>query len=1131
MLLESPLRTALLLPLLAGCLRDAPLPFVGDCAVYPDRTYDYGEIGIGTCLSGPVEMAFVERDDGGHSLLVTNANPYITFSGGSLLSLDWESVDLEAGRNLVTDLAPSALDLPDFAAGLAIDGTLALVTTRLSEEARTRAWYDPVYTVDLTDPTHLAFAEVGDDGGHTVEVQSDPVDVVIESGSKRAFVANRTSHTVSVLDLQTSPIETILPWPEAAVTEADFFDLDLSGSKASLSDITVNDSTLLTDDTWTLTWIAGAWRLWVADDPEEGLRRINTSGNGVYEDSALGVELAVENGGGVVSEILDPTYLPGSTGWMFFADRGSIRYAQTDSYEGEWYFYESALLSGREGEWDASLGGPGLLVNEEGTWLFYDGTDDVDTGIGAALSDDGVTFTRQAGPLLSPTWDHELGGIAQPTVIWDDQERRYRMFYSAYDGATWTIGHATSTDLLTWTSDPEPVFALDGVDVAAPQLDEEVGLFRMWYSRRGADGLWDIGAAESADGYTWEDLGPLDLMAVSADRPPRAAMQAAPTRAFSVEGAYAGTQHLPFAPGGSMALGDYGWTITAAAGFDLDVGAAGSASRGGISVDSVDRDLGRAWTTMWTSGGTPSIGMAVLTADKLTPFVDPILEKDTGFDRDGVHSPTVTRWGDGYLMAYAGDKGGITTIGLATSTDGSTWSRGGQLLGRGEEWDSGQLIPGSFELTSDGALRLWYSGSDGETFEIGSAISTDGKTFARESTSKGYVFGTGAPGDFDDSGVRDPWVVEGTDTEGNAGTHLWYAGYDGDVWRVGYAFRAEGASSFTRATEANNEETRPVVPILDTLFHPSGALRPVMLQTADGTWEGWFSGLMNDDRRVGRLTGQEPDRLHQILHLPTAGDILVFHTTKGDPDTTAIPLDTSIENGDTSGVGLTSMTLDEERGLIYLASKRLPFIMVVDVRDDSNEQTGFQDLNYLDVEAILVVSTASEAVGFREVQPVPGSSRLYALNDQPEGVYIIDASSLDTDREIGEFVPDTAVGWLPSSRGSEMDAGVDTQMSIGPASMLPMPDGHRMVVSNFNTNSLQVYDLTMGPYGELVREIPLVGENPYALALAPDGTHVVFANYSGEVTEVGLAESTLGVLDMDEQSPTYLEVVTWLANH
>ena len=39
------------------------------------------------------------------------------------------------------------------------------------------------------------------------------------------------------------------------------------------------------------------------------------------------------------------------------------------------------------------------------------------------------------------------------------------------------------------------------------------------------------------------------------------------------------------------------------------------------------------------------------------------------------------------------------------------------------------------------------------------------------------------------------------------------------------------------------------------------------------------------------------------------------------------------------------------------------------------------------------------------------------------------------------------------------------------------------------------------------------------------------AGSSGEVTTDGLAQSTVAIIDVDESSPTYLEVRTWLTNN
>ncbi len=77
----------------------------------------------------------------------------------------------------------------------------------------------------------------------------------------------------------------------------------------------------------------------------------------------------------------------------------------------------------------------------------------------------------------------------------------------------------------------------------------------------------------------------------------------------------------------------------------------------------------------------------------------------------------------------------------------------------------------------------------------------------------------------------------------------------------------------------------------------------------------------------------------------------------------------------------------------------------------------------------------------------------------------------------------------------ERDFGEDNRSSVGPGQVVMHPDGRRLFVSQFNRNSISTYDLTLGPYGTLVRETPLVGENPYSLALSPDGRFLAIVRF------------------------------------
>ncbi|MDP6935383.1 MAG: hypothetical protein QGG40_20855, partial [Myxococcota bacterium] len=435
----------------------------------------------------------------------------------------------------------------------------------------------------------------GEDGEATVEVESDPVAVVADPGSGLAFVANRTSHSISVLDTTTSPIEILSPWTEQLLTQARFTDSDQSGSTGSMTTLDTIEDTVLTDDTWTLSWIEGTWRLWLPD--ADGLWRVTTTGDESYAESGLGIELAIEDSDDEVIEITDPDYLAGTQGRMFFADQGTIRAAGSGSSLADWAFETDVLLEG--GEWDASVGGPSVILDEDEHYLFYDGTDGTDWGIGLAISSDGLEFSAVADPILTPTWDHEIDRISDPYVVWDSQIDRWRMYYSAFDGSTWSIGHATSPDLETWTTDEEPVLSLAGEDAAAPVISVEQGSFRMWFTRRThappreGEQAWSLGTATSVDGFEWTDTGSVLELGITGDEPPGAALNSSPSSSFRVTGEHAGHLRGVLTPGELWTAAT--WEARVVTGYQVGTHAAGSTSSLGIQLDTILPDAGLAW--------------------------------------------------------------------------------------------------------------------------------------------------------------------------------------------------------------------------------------------------------------------------------------------------------------------------------------------------------------------------------------------------------------------------------------------------------------------------------------------------------------------------------------------------------
>jgi hypothetical protein len=209
-------------------------------------------------------------------------------------------------------------------------------------------------------------------------------------------------------------------------------------------------------------------------------------------------------------------------------------------------------------------------------------------------------------------------------------------------------------------------------------------------------------------------------------------------------------------------------------------------------------------------------------------------------------------------------------------------------------------------------------------------------------------------------------------------------------------------------------------------------------------------------------------------------------------------------------------------------------VYVIDIRDDSDPYVA--DLNYLDVEAVIVVQTSTgacstlvsgECSGLRSLVYDPVRGWLLGVEDEPEGIYIVDANAIEDDSD-AELYPESVLAVLPLPRSGERDRGVDTQSYVGPGQLALHPDGHHVFATNFNDNSVSVYDLEIAG-GTLIAQTQDVGENPYAIRLTRDGTRAYVGNYSGEVEEEGV-RSTVVVLDADPTSATFLRPLTWVVN-
>ncbi|MFT7521857.1 MAG: hypothetical protein ACI9MC_004009, partial [Kiritimatiellia bacterium] len=183
--MQHPSLSKLAAPLLALLLSSSCIQNVGqgpdlaECSLPPDGAHTFGEVGIGSCLAAPADIQFIQDGDKTW-LAVTNSDAYVNFDSGSVLLIDWSSIDFTKPRNRMHEISTQALRTPRYVAGIAYvddrpDGTkLLLVPSRFSEGATTRSARDDLLVFDVTDPTAIVpWAE-----GPTVELEDDPHHVV-----------------------------------------------------------------------------------------------------------------------------------------------------------------------------------------------------------------------------------------------------------------------------------------------------------------------------------------------------------------------------------------------------------------------------------------------------------------------------------------------------------------------------------------------------------------------------------------------------------------------------------------------------------------------------------------------------------------------------------------------------------------------------------------------------------------------------------------------------------------------------------------------------------------------------------------------------------------------------------------
>ena len=210
----------------------------------------------------------------------------------------------------------------------------------------------------------------------------------------------------------------------------------------------------------------------------------------------------------------------------------------------------------------------------------------------------------------------------------------------------------------------------------------------------------------------------------------------------------------------------------------------------------VNPTLGFVITSAAISGGGDSVTRtATVTVDgpicNLTKHAgNPVLVVGTAgsWDDDAVRGPAVLKEGNSYKMWYTGDDGANPfRIGLATSTDGTTWTKAAAnpVLSPSQAWEVKGIRAGSV-ISDCGLYKMWYTGLDSSgDSRIGYATSLDRVNWTKYKNNP--VLYTGNSGTWEDKDVERPTVFK----EGST-YHLWYTGNDGMTLRIGHATSSDG---------------------------------------------------------------------------------------------------------------------------------------------------------------------------------------------------------------------------------------------------------------------------------------------------------------------------------------------------
>jgi predicted GH43/DUF377 family glycosyl hydrolase len=200
---------------------------------------------------------------------------------------------------------------------------------------------------------------------------------------------------------------------------------------------------------------------------------------------------------------------------MWFSWRPKKSIALVESKDGiHWSKPLIALAPNESTQWEEDINRPLVLKQLDTYHMWYTGQKRGHSSIGHATSPDGMTWSRTSTqPVLSSEQPWEKSAVMCPSVIWDNKEHLFKMWYSGgeqYEPDA--IGYATSPDGKTWLKSPNnPIFSSnpqnswEAYKIGAAQVTPYQNQYLMFYIGFQDVNQAQIGLARSSDGVrNWQ---------------------------------------------------------------------------------------------------------------------------------------------------------------------------------------------------------------------------------------------------------------------------------------------------------------------------------------------------------------------------------------------------------------------------------------------------------------------------------------------------------------------------------------------------------------------------------------------------------------------------------------------------